>query len=67
MLTRHRERQHHIAGNVGQEVEVLQNNSLQSIGFYSMDFNKPGLEAGIYFIRIETETELIIRKLVLSK
>jgi hypothetical protein len=32
-----------------------------------MDYNKPGLEAGIYFIRIETETELIVRKLVLSK
>ena len=51
---------------LGKEIEAS-SYSKQSPGFYQLDFTKPELQPGIYFIRIETGTINITRKLVLSK
>ena len=56
-----------LLNKLGQGVEILLKNSKQTAGFYSLDFSKPDLQPGIYFIRIETEKDYMIRKLVLSK
>ena len=56
-----------LINKLGQEVAVLTNNSKQRPGFYQLDFNKPSLEPGLYFICIKTNSTTVTKKVVISK
>ncbi len=52
---------------VGQEIKVLSVPEKQSAGNYQMNFSVAEIEAGIYFIRIESDEQTRIEKLILTK
>jgi hypothetical protein len=56
-----------LSDKLGQQVKVLLINDHQQAGFYSLVFSCPELQPGIYFIKLESGSESLIRKLVLSK
>jgi len=53
--------------HMGKEIHTMQNQQQQSPGFYQLDFNKPGLNPGVYFVRIESGAFIYTEKLVLIK
>jgi len=52
---------------IGQEIKVLSATENNAAGTYRKDLSVAELESGIYFIRIETDNQSRIEKLVLTK
>ena len=52
---------------LGQKVKVLQHTTNQIPGFYQLEFSRPELNRGIYFITIKSSTFSLSRKLIITK
>jgi len=52
---------------LGQKTEILLEETKQNPGFYQLEFSKPELNQGIYFITIKSSTFSVSRKLIIAK
>ena len=52
---------------LGQKAEILLEETKQNPGFYQLEFSRPDLEPGVYFITIKSSTFSLIKKLILAK
>ena len=52
---------------LGQQAGILLDEKNQHPGFYQLEFSKPELNQGIYFITIKSSTFSISRKLIITK
>ncbi|MCK6602798.1 MAG: FG-GAP-like repeat-containing protein [Bacteroidetes bacterium] len=50
----------------GREVAILMNEKKEA-GFYTVPFNGAGLSSGLYFVRLETNGQSLVKKLTLLK
>ncbi len=51
---------------LGQKAEILLEETKQNPGFYQLEFSRPELNQGIYFITINSSTFNVTRKLILA-
>jgi hypothetical protein len=56
-----------LVDKLGQEVKSFLHSDYQAAGFYTFNYNTQDLKPGIYLLRIYTETELITKKIIISK
>lgn len=52
---------------MGREVAVLVNNEKKTAGTYEVSFDAANLSSGIYFYKLQTESTMVIKKMVLIK
>jgi hypothetical protein len=51
---------------LGQEVATLINED-QSAGAHSVSWNAPGIASGVYFYRLESDAQTVVKKLILLR
>jgi hypothetical protein len=56
-----------LADKLGQEVKSFLHSEYLAAGFYKYSYHTHDLKPGIYLLRIFTETELITKKIIISK
>ena len=56
----------YVTNSFGQTSTTLMNNNLLSSGIYKFSFDLSKLDKGVYFIKVQTEKNIIVKKLIIN-
>jgi hypothetical protein len=57
----------YLFNKLGQTIEIMHNSKIQNPGIHRLEFSKPELNQGIYFVSIKSSTFSATRKLIITK